>query len=555
MNWFRLSRLWRSIGQFLGLSFACCFLIVSCAGNNSSTPTASTAPSPSASTATAGSSGRLTVGSVEKIRTLDPADGYEVAISDVTTSLSDRLYTYKEDTDEVIPQLATALPKVSKDGLTYTIQTRTGVVFHDGEPFNAKAMEFSLNRFIKNGGKPSALLSDIVTSVKATGENELTIKLKNAFAPFPALLAFSGMCAVSPKAYEIGQGKFKPNEFVGTGPYKLVSFSPNQVRIDAFDKYWGEKATNQGIDFQFLSSPANVYNSFTTGALDIAYRDLDPDQVLSLQKEQPSKGFQVTSKNSSGLSYLVINVQQIKKLEERQAIASIIDRKLISDRVLKGLAAPAYSIVPSNFETSVPVFQKPYGDGNVAKAKQLLTSAGYTKDKPFEWEIWYSSNSTEREQIVALLKEYTEQNLEGLITVKPQPVDSTTLFANVGKGTYPTYLVAWFPDFGDADNYVSPFFACEKGSVEKGCEQGASQSQGFFYYNEEMNQLLKTQRQEQDPAKRKEIFAKIQDIIAKDVPLVPLYQKKEFAFAQKPVKSIKINPVLGLAYSEVEKGT
>jgi peptide/nickel transport system substrate-binding protein len=144
---------------------------------------------------------------------------------------------------------------VSQDGLTYTIPLRKGVVFHDGEPFNAKAMEFSLNRFAKNGGKPSSLLSNIVDSIKATGDYELTIKLKNAFAPFPAVLAFTGMCAVSPKAYEIGPGKFKPSAFVGTGPYKLVSFSPQQIRMDVFDKYWGEKPPIRDLTFRFSPTP------------------------------------------------------------------------------------------------------------------------------------------------------------------------------------------------------------------------------------------------------------------------------------------------------------
>ena len=229
MNWFRLSRhrqLW-SLGKFLGLFCLCCLLIISC--NNRP------APGPTASTPNVGGNGRLSIGTTLKPRTLDPADAYELADSNVIISLSDRLYTYRLGTDKLQPQLATELPKVSKDGLTYTIPLRQGVVFHDGTAFNAEAMAFSLNRFIKNGGKPSALLSDIVESVKVTGGYEITIKLKNSFAAFPSLLAFYGTCAVSPKAYEIGTGKFKPSKFVGTGPYKLAQFTPDQlIRLDVF---------------------------------------------------------------------------------------------------------------------------------------------------------------------------------------------------------------------------------------------------------------------------------------------------------------------------------
>lgn len=544
-------RFW-AIARFSILACLCCFLVVSCggSGNKNTTSTTTTTNTPGAAAA------RLVVASVEKPRTLDPADGYEVAISDIITSLGDRLYTYKDDTDEVLPQLATALPKISEDGLTYTIPVRQGVVFHDGEPFNAKAMAFSLERFVKNGGKPSTLLSTVMASVEATGDYEITIKLKAPFAPFPALLAFPGMCAVSPKAYQIGEGKFKPNEFVGTGPYKLASFTPSLVKVDAFDKYWGDKPALKGIDFTLLSSAANVYNSFTTGAIDIAFRDLESSQILTLKQDAASKGYQMIEKPSSGLHYLALNtkLKPLDQVEVRQAIASIVDRSLIIDRVYKKLADPAYTIVPANFATSVPVFKAPYGDGNVAKAKELLTKAGFSKEKPFELPIWYSATSSEREATAAILKEYVAQKLDGIMTIKPEPVESTTLFSNIEKGIYPSYLIAWFPDFGDADNYLSPFFNCDKGSVATGCEKGDSQTQGLFYYSEEMLKLLKDQRVEKDPAKRKQIIAQIQEIVAKDVPLVPLWQEQSFAFSQKNIKNVTINPVFGLPVWKISKG-
>jgi peptide/nickel transport system substrate-binding protein len=539
---------WRTLGQFFCLFCLCFFLAISCSNRPVPGPTTSTPIS-------VGGSARLSVGTTEKPRTLDPADGYEVGTSNIITSLGDRLYTYKESTLELQPQLAKELPKVSKDGLKYTIPLREGITFHDGTPFNAEAMRFSLNRFSENGGKPSALLSDIMESVAATGEYEITIKLKNAFAPFPSLLAFSGMCAVSPKAYEIGSGKFKPNEFVGTGPYKLTSFSPNLVKMDVFDQYWGEKPANQGIDFQLLSSTANLYNSFTTGTVDVAYQSLDADQIISLQQKASSNGWQVVEKPGSGISYLVLNVLQkpLDQLEVRQAIAALIDRSLITERVYKKQAEPVYSIVPTNFDAHKPTFQT-YGDGNVEKVKELLTKAGFSQDLPFELEIYYASSSSEREQVVSTLREYAAQKLDGIMQIKPQPVEPTTLFANAPKGIYQSYLVAWFPDFGDPDNYIQPFFSCAKGSAETGCEQGASQSQGLFYYSDRMNKLIQDERTEQAPAARKKIFAEIQDLLAADVPLVPLWQKKEYAFVQKPVQNVTINPVLGPTFWDVSKG-
>ena len=532
-----------SIGKFLGLFCLCCLVIISC----NRPPQQTTTPNPAGN-------GRITVGTTLKPRTIDPADNYELAGSNVNTSLGDTLYSYKLGTGELIPQLATAMPKVSKDGLTYTIPLRQGVVFHDGTPFNAEAMAFSLNRFIQNGGKPSALLSDIVESVKA-GNNEITIKLKTAFAAFPSVLAYSGMCAVSPKAYEIGTGKFQPTKFVGTGPYKLVQFSPNLVRMDVFEKYWGEKPPNQGVDFQILSNAANLYNSFQTGAVDIAYLTFDPEQVESLRQQATSKGWQAIEEKSNTVTQLILNVKQkpLDNLAVRQAIASMIDRPLLTERVYKKQAQPLYSMIPDTFSSYKPVFLTSFGDGNVEKAKELLAKAGYTKENPLNLQLVYPAYSLIREQIASTLREYAAQKLEGIIQIKPQPEESATFFANQSKGIYQAILQDWYPDFGDVDNYIQPFLSCAKGSAENGCEKGASQSLGSFYYSDRMNKLISQQRSEQNPAKREKIFTQIQEIIAEDVPAVPLVQNKDYAFAQKNIQNLQIDPILKLPLWQVKK--
>ena len=548
INWSGLSRKrWWSIGKFLSLFCLCCILVVSC--NNRP------APAPTTSTPSAGGNGRITVGTTLKPRTLDPADNYELAGSNVLTSLGDRLYTYKVGTGELIPELATELPKVSKDGLTYTMGLRKGVVFHDGTPFNAEAMAFSLNRFIQNGGKPSALLSGIVDSVKATGEYELTIQLKNAFSAFPSLLAFSGLSAVSPKAYEIGVGKFQPRKFVGTGPYKLVEFTPSLIRLDVFDKYWGKKPPNQGIDFQILSSSANLFNSFRTGAVDIAYQTFDPQQIDSLKQMGASNGWQVIEERSNVITQMGLNIKQkpLDNILVRQAIAAMIDRPLLSDRIYQKQAQPLYSIIPDTFDSYKPVFKTAYGDGNFTKAKELLAQAGYTKEKPLNLEVVYPGYSLTREQIASTLREYATQKLDGIVQIQPKAEEGATFFANSAKGIYQIILQDWYPDFGDADNYIQPFLSCTKGTAAKGCEQGASQSQGLFYYSDRMNQLIEQERKEQNPEARKKIFAQIQDLLAQDVPTIPLVQNKDYVFGQKGIQGLQVDPILKLPLWAISK--
>ncbi|MBE9082064.1 MULTISPECIES: ABC transporter substrate-binding protein [unclassified Tolypothrix] len=541
-------RRWRRMTQFLSLFCLCLLFVVSCSPRQQTTTSTS---SPNSATG----DGRITIGTTSKPRTLDPADAYELASLGLVFNMSDRLYTYEPGSTEIKPQLATALPKVSADGLTYSIPLRQGVVFHDGTPFNAEAMAFSIKRFIENKGKPSFLLADTVDSVKATSESELTIKLKKPFAAFPSLLAFSGVCPVSPKAYELGAGKFKPETFVGTGPYKLAAYGTDSLRLDVFDKYWGEKPANQGVNVQIQTSPVNLFNAFRTGAVDVAYLSLQPDQIRSLEEGAKKGDWQAITAQGSVVSYMVLNRNQkpLDKPEVRQAIASLIDRPLLNQRVLFNQADPLYSMIPTTFNVSQPLFKDQYGDGNVDKAKQLLTAAGFSKDNPAKVEVWYPASSPTRSLAAQTIKSLVDQKMEGILVLEAKTVEGATFFKEIGKGLYPSALLDWYPDFLDPDNYVQPFLACQKGSVAKGCEDGGSQTQGSFYYNEAVNKLIDQQRKEQNLEARKQIFTQIQTQVTTDVPYVPLWQNKDYVFAQKGVSNVQLDPTQNLVYKPIKK--
>jgi peptide/nickel transport system substrate-binding protein len=541
---------WRSIIKFLSLFSLCFVLAVSC--GQSSQPSDTTATATGEATA---SNGRVTIGTTLKAETLDPADVYEVFPGILLNNLGDRLYTYQPGTTELVPQLATEMPAVSEDGLTYTIPLREGVTFHDGTPFNAKAMAFSMQRFMENGGRPAFLLADHIESVEATGESELTVKLKQPFAAFPSLLAFSGVTPVPPESYELGSGKFKPDSFVGTGPYKLASLSTDAIKLDVNENYWGEKPANQGIDIQIISSPANLFNTFKTGGLDVAYQTLDPDQIRTLVDGAQQGGWQVIEAGTNTINYLVLN-QKSKPLDDvkvRQAIAALVDRNLIVDRVFQGQAEPLYSLLPNTFPTYQPVFKAEYGDGNTEKARTLLTEAGFSESNPLTLEIWHSSGSTNRSLVASTLKASIEQQLPGLVNIEINTTESATIFDNLDKGTYPSVLLDWYPDYYDADTFITPFLSCDKGSPRAGCEAGQTQSGGSFYYSDRANQLIKQELAEQDTEKRDTLFTELQTLAAEDVPYIPLWQNKDYVFAKAGLEGVDIQPTQQFLLWQIKK--
>lgn len=527
---------WRSIGQFLGLFGLCCFLVISCGSPSGSGPSgpANSGVDPD----------RIAVGTTAKIRTLDPADAYELITNNLLYNLSDRLYTYEPGTTELQPQLATALPQVSPDGLIYTVPLREGVVFHDNTPFNAEAMAFSLQRFIANGGSPSSLLADVIDTVTPSGDYELTIRLKQPFAAFPALLAAAGTCAVSPQAYTIGPGQFEPDIFVGTGPYRLTAYSSDSLKLDVFEDYWGEKPANQGIDWQIFTSSANLFNAFRIGAVDVAYQSLDPDQIRTLKDGAAAGGWQVIEGIGNGIHYLTLNLLSppLDQVAVRRAIAAVVDRPILQERVFQGQVEPLYSLLPTTLEAYEPVFREQYGDGNLNEALDLLSQAGYTASNPLTAELWYRSNLTSNELAASTLKAYVQQNMKGMMAIQLRGVESATAYQNLDKGIYPAFMLDWIPDFLDPDNYIQPFLACAQGSAATGCQEGAAKGQGSFYYSDRVNQLIAQERREQDSQVRQQIFAEIQTILAEDVPFIPLWQNKEFLFVQKGVEDARLEP-------------
>ena len=506
---------------------------------------------------------RIVLGTTSKIRTLDPADANEFFISNVFYNTLERLYTYKEGSSEIVPQLATEMPKISEDGLTYTVPVRTGIKFHDRTNFNAYTMKFALDRFIESKGAPASILSDVIESISVPSETELIFKLKQPLQFFPKFLAFTGAAAISPQVYKhikdekSGKLLFLPDKLIGTGPYQVTQFvEGSYLRLDAFPDYSGRnKPKNRGVDIQFFSSNANLLNAFKTGAVDVAFQTLTPTQVKNVEANAKPNGWTIASGQGATILYMVLNSQQapLNDVRVRQALAAAIDRPLLESRIFFNQRTPLYTLIPSAFSDSKPVFQQKYGDGNGKLARQLLESAGYSDDKPAQISIWYSPKYGGNGDVIAsTLRASIQKNVGKILQIKTERVENTVGYAFIDKGVYPAYLLDWVPDILDPDNYIKPFLECEEAEGDR-CTKGGTQFQGSFYNNKLMNELIASQRKEQDVTKRSQILQQIQEILAQDVPFIPLWQNKEYAFAQRGVNGVKIEPNQQLPYWNISK--
>lgn len=526
--------------QRLGLFCFCLILTVGCR-QWFEAPQPSPTPSPSQAAITS----TISLGTTAKIRTLDPSDAYQVFTGNLLYNLGDCLYAYKDGGTELVPQLATAMPQVSENGLEYTIPLRKDVVFHDGTPFDAKAMAFSLQRFLDNGGQPSFLLSDTVEKVDASASHQLKIRLKKPFVAFPSLLSFSGLAAVSPQAYANQVDSFQPSTFVGTGPYRLVSDTLDSLELESFAQYWGNKPQNRSVTIKRYANAANLFNAFRTGDVNIAYQSLNPNQVQILVKTaEETLSWKAISGKGSNITYLSLNLRDapLNQINVRQAIALVIDRQDLQNQVLNNQVEPLYSLIPNIYPESKSVFRTPAALDPTAQAKEKLKEAGYSKDNRVKITFGYRSNVPSDEPAAQRIKSAIEKQLGGMVEVDLEGVESADAYVSQNQGRYSMFMLDYTGDYYDPDTYIQPFLDCSQGSEEEGCEAGSSVVQGSFYYRDRINQLIDQERQSKDRKQRQQIFAEIQDILAKDVPYIPLWQRREYVFAQNNIEGIQLDP-------------
>jgi peptide/nickel transport system substrate-binding protein len=169
-----------------------------------------------------------------------------------------------------------------------------------------------------------------------------------------------------------------------------------------------------------------------------------PTRPLTLSKlpawngKPSSGGWQVIEAGTNVINYMSLNqtIAPLDDVEVRQAIAAMVDRPLINERVFQGQAEPLYSLIPASFEVPNPSSKKPTATATLTWPSILLTEAGFSEENPLNVEIWYPSASTIRSIVANTFKESVEQGLPGLVTVTVQSTEGATLWENVGKGVY-----------------------------------------------------------------------------------------------------------------------
>lgn len=329
---------------------------------------------------------------------LDPALIEDGASAQVVEQIYEGLYTYKPGNTDVIPQLADGMPTISADGKVYDIKLKQGIKFHDGTPFNAAAVKYSIER-MKTGKIEDMPYADFtfgaVDKVETKGDYEVVITLKEPVAPFLANLAM-GLAApiVSPTAHQKFGDKYGENP-VGTGPFVFKSWTKDQqIVLEKNADYW-DKANAPKIDkviFKVIKEGSLRVDAVIKGEVDAI------DGIAPADVKRAKEGANLLSAPGMNISYMGFRTDRppFNNKELRQAIVQLVDRENMVKALYGETATAATTYVAPFMQKSMEDLMK--GDaaytpsGNVKAigqalnynpqaGKDLLKKLGYSTTK------------------------------------------------------------------------------------------------------------------------------------------------------------------------------
>ena len=435
---------------------------------------------------------------------LDPmiSSAYSTAL--ITEHVYGSLMQYDKELNEVTPDLAESV-EISDDRLLYTFKLREGVKWHDGQPFTADDVKFSMERQ-KNPdtGSPNAYMYAEVAEVTVVDPLTVEVRFNKVQGPFLAFMA-SPWASMVPQHVVEEHGDLQ-TVMVGTGPFKFVSYTPgNNIKLVKNPDYYvsGQPLVDE-MEIVFITDPTSRLNAVISKQVDLA-QDLAKKDYQQLSA-MPGVQTIALESGSCNWDYIGMNCTRapFDNTLVRQGVAHAINRQAIADNVMFGLAIPLTGGI-------VPQWSWAYSEGlelysptpNVEQAKALLTEAGFADG--FETTIKVSPAYPDLASQAAI-----DQEALRAVGINAQIVNlewGTFINDVFGNNDFDMQVCGWGGPFIDPDEFLYPEF---------------HSNQGFnphLFADPEVDALLEEGRTTFEREGRAEIYAQVQELIFTLAPI------------------------------------
>ena len=485
----------------------------------------------------------------DSIQTLDPMGGVNVDVgSERMRQLMFNSLVRKNERFEYVGELASQIVR-SEDGLTFTFTLRDGVTFHDGKPLTAADAKYTLDTLLASKYAKTASFFEgsgankqpLITGIEAPEPHTLVVRLRK---PWLQLLVNLVPIGIIPSGSIATQG----TNPLGTGPFKFKSFNQTQQVLDleANTAYWEGTPHLSSLRVVVIQDASTIQAELMSGRVDCASNitNVTPDAFNALAQNQNLK---VEQSPGANIVYVGFNTRSapLDDVRVRQAISYAIDREGIIRNLLLGQARLAHSILPEQSWAYVPGQKYTYDPG---MAKKLLDEAGFSDpdgdgpqmrfQKPIVFKL--SGNSAATRQYSSVIQDHLKQ--VG-IPVAIETLDLTTLTDQQVKGDY--QMITRTSVGGNQDPiFLRDLFATS--GIPTPDRTGFNRTR---YSNPELDPLLEEAVNTADQDKAKSLYARAQEIVSRDVPMLPLWYPNIMIVARRNVGHIKIKPDGDLSFA------
>ncbi len=435
---------------------------------------------------------------------LDPRIGTDAQSERIDELIFDSLLK-KDKQFNLQPDLATRWEM--PDPLTYVFHLRGGVHFHNGQLLTARDVQWTLESMWNHTlltGKYQAYRN--ISSVETPDASTVVIHMRQPDAALPWNLS-DGAFGVVP----YGSGRDFQQHPVGTGPFRFVRQEVDkEVVLERDPRSWQTVPKIERLQFHVVPDATTRALEMRKGSADVAENALTPDMLWSLRGDPK---LATVSVPGTVVQYLTFNLRDtyLRDVRVRQAIAYAIDRLLIIQALLRGQARIADSLLPPNhwaYNGNVPQYKF-----NPEEARGLLDAAGY---KPGSDGVrFHLAMKTSTDEGTRLLAMALQQQLRAIgIALDIRSFEFATFYSDITHGSFAIYGLRWIGGNEDPDIFRYAF--ASSSFPPHGANRGK-------YSNAEVDRLLQSASVESDQGRRRQAYARVQELLTAELPSLPLW--------------------------------
>jgi peptide/nickel transport system substrate-binding protein len=467
------------------------------------------------------------LGTTNSATNLDPRVGTDEASQKIHQLIFNTL-VHIDSQLRVVPELAESIDH--PDPLTYVARLRHGVLFHNGRELTSDDVVYTFRSFLDPTFKGRSGAYRVLAAVTALDPYTVEFKLKNPLNSFPVNLVMG--------IVQAGSGSANARTPVGTGPYRLKEFVPDDhVSLSAFDQYYDGRPRNDGILLKVIPDDTMRGLELRKGSVDLIVNDLSPDIVWQLQREGR---VQVETAPGTDYAYIGLNLSDpiLSHVEVRKAIGYAIDRDAIVKYLRRGFATTAVGIVPPMswaFERNVFDFRH-----DPAEAERLLDAAGFRDpDGPGPLPRFRLSLKTSTTEVYRIQAAAIQHDLARVgIAIDVRSSEFQTLSADVLRGNFEMYTLQFV---GVTDPDILRLVYHSQQVPPTGLNR-------VRYRNADVDRFIEGAAAATDEVQRRALYAQAQQRIAQDVPYIALWYKTNVAIFQPEIHGVSLSPIADFTF-------